>query len=95
LRQFTGLGKMVASFEEALVYLEPTEKGLDLLTDQMDVVTQFWLEVHTVQEAIRATANGLRNDNVLQMEMRGLKRHWKDIADDYETYQSAACIIQL
>jgi hypothetical protein len=86
---------MVASFDEALACLEPAEKGLDLLNGQMDVITQFWLEVDTAQETIRTMAKGLQNDNSLQMEMRGLKRGWKETADDYKTYQSAVCIIQL
>jgi hypothetical protein len=95
LRRFIGLGKMVASFDEALAHLEPAEKNLDLLEHQMEIITQFWLEVETAQEFITTSAKGLQNDNILQLEMRSLKRCWKDTADDYKIYESAVCIIQL
>ena len=95
LRQFIGIGKTVASFDEALAHLKPAEKDLELLNDQMDVITHFWLNVQLTQSDIEITAKEVQNNYMLQFRMRGLKHSWKEIANTYKAYKSTVCIIQL
>jgi hypothetical protein len=95
LRQFTGRGRRVAPFDKALAHLEPAEKDLGILKDQMDIITQFWLQVDATLEDIETRANELRNDNMLQFRMQNLKRYWKNAADDYKAYKSAVCILRV
>lgn len=62
---------------------------------EMDVLAQYWLEVDTVLEDVERRAKGLRDDDMLQMNMRSLKRNWKEVADDYKMYKTAVCTVQI
>jgi hypothetical protein len=86
---FTDRGKRVVSYEQALQRLEPAEKDLGCLMEEMDVLAQYWLEVDTALEDIYVRVTDLQDDNLLQMRIRGLNRDWKEVAGDYMSYKTA------
>jgi hypothetical protein len=83
----------VISYEQALQRLEPAEKDLERWMGEMDVLAQYWLEVDTALEDIYVRVTDLREDNMLQMKIRGLNRDWKEVASDYKSYKTAVCTI--
>jgi hypothetical protein len=63
--------------------------------EEMNILAQYWMEVDTVLQDIERRARGLQDNDMLQMNMRSLKRNWKEVAGDYKMYKSAVCTVRV
>ena len=64
------------------------ERDLDLLRLGMDIVASHWLKADTELRDIDTRVKTLRDDHVLQMKIRSLKRAWEDVEKDYMLYMT-------
>jgi hypothetical protein len=77
--------------EDGLQSLEPALDKLHYLMVQMDVLADYWRDMHSALEDLHERVDELRNDSLFQLNIRDLEQDWKRVRGDYMDYKTEVC----
>lgn len=58
---------------------------------QMDVLADYWRDMHAALEDLHERVDELRNDSLFQLNIRDLEQDWKRVRRDYMDYKTEVC----
>jgi hypothetical protein len=68
--------------------LDDAMKRLEQLMEKMDVLASYWLAMDAVLEEIYGRVGILRNDQLLHLKLKGLRRDWNRVGGEYFEYKN-------
>lgn len=82
-------GRQLNRCEGTVQMLDDAMKGLELLMEEMekmDVLASYWLAMDAALEDIYGRVEILRNNQLLELKLKGLRRDWNRVEGEYFEY---------
>jgi hypothetical protein len=84
--------RQLIQYDDAVKILDDAMKTLEHLMEKMtvliDVLTSDWIAMDAVLEDIYGRVEILRNNQLLQLKLKGLRRDWTRIGGEYLEYKN-------